>query len=177
MERTEITLMWKQKFIGLGGIFFMLIILSACHGNEPSESNHNQQSSHDHHQEKNVSTEPLKVEILTPDKLPVNQESILEAQLTQGDERVNDAQEVQFEVWQENRKKQSEMINAKREKDGIYIAKKTFQEDGVYYVQAHATARGMHVMPVKKIVVGDGAKDSDKDSPSHEQEQDSDHHH
>lgn len=169
--------MWKKKLIGLGGIFFMLIVLSACHGNEQSERNSEQQSNHDHHQEKNVSTEPLKVEILTPDKLPVNQESILEARLTQGDELVNDAQEVQFEVWKENNKKQSEMIDGKLEKDGVYTAKKTFQEDGIYYVQAHATARGMHVMPIKKIVVGEGAKESDKNPSSQEQEHDSDHHH
>ena len=127
MERTD-SIDVEEKVNRTGWYFLHADRSIACHGNEQSERNSEQQSNHDHHQEKNVSTEPLKVEILTPDKLPVNQESILEARLTQGDELVNDAQEVQFEVWKENNKKQSEMIDGKLEKDGVYTAKKTFKK-------------------------------------------------
>ena len=93
----------------------------------------------------------------------------------QGNEPVHDAQEVQFEVWKENQKKMSEKIAAKLEKDGIYTAKKQFQEDGIYYVQAHVTARGMHVMPVKKLVVG--AEDKQNKTPSQNQSSSQEHHH
>ncbi|WP_166740112.1 hypothetical protein [Halalkalibacterium halodurans] len=30
-----------------------------------------------------------------------------------------------------------------------------FLEDGIYFVQAHVTARGLHVMPTERLIVGD----------------------
>lgn len=168
--------MGNQRLVSLLGLVCMLIFVSACNANTDQESHQeNHQQKHANHQEKNISTDPLKVDIDMPDKLPLNQESLLKARLTQGKEHVDDAQEVQFEIWKENHKKQSEMIDAKLEKEGVYTAKKTFQEDGIYYIQAHATARGMHVMPVKRVVVGKGEKE--KESTSQEQSPQQEHHH
>ncbi len=173
--------MWKPRWISLLGLLFLLLVVSACQTNTDSESKENQQQNHEEHPENTLSTDPLEVEIDLPDQLPVNQETVLKARLTQGKEDVNDAQEVQFEVWKANHKEQSEMIDGELEKDGVYTAKKTFKEDGIYYVQAHATARGMHVMPVKKIVVGEGSKEEKgtkkKEDSSQEQTSHQEHHH
>lgn len=168
--------MWK--LFNLLALCMMVLWISACNGTDsPNNDQANDQNKQTHQQENKISTEPLKVEIEMPDQLPVKQEIVLKARLTQGNEPVNDAQEVEFEVWKANQKKQSEMINGSLEKDGVYTAKKTFQEDGVYYVQAHATARGMHVMPVKKLIIGKGGEESEQESSSHDQQQDSEHHH
>ena len=167
--------MWKQRWIRLLALFVLLFFVAACsdsHVQQRNEGHHQLQTNQQNKQ--NVSAE-LKVELQLPDRIPVNQELILKARLTQGTEPVHDAQEVQFEVWKENQKKKSEKIAAKLEKDGIYTAKKQFQEAGVYYIQAHATARGMHVMPVKKLVVGE------EDQPNNASDQDQslpqEHHH
>lgn len=94
------------------------------------------------------------VDILTPEKLAVNEKVELQAKVTQNNEAVNDAEEVQFEVWESGYRDAGHILNAKLDKDGIYKAEFTFDHDGVYYMFAHTTARGMHVMPKQKIVVG-----------------------
>ena len=55
--------------------------------------------------------------------------------------------------------KESEMIKATHEKDGVYSIRKTFKEAGIYYVQTHVTARDMHVMPKKQFLVGNISKE------------------
>ena len=117
--------MWK--LFNLLALCMMVLWVSACNGTDsPNNDQANDQNKQTHQQENKISTEPLKVEIEMPDQLPVKQEIVLKARLTQGNEPVNDAQEVEFEVWT-NQKKQSEMINGSLEKDGVYTAKKNDQ--------------------------------------------------
>jgi len=46
------------------------------------------------------------------------------------------------------------MIDGEFTEDGVYTAEYTFDHDGVYYMYAHTTARGMHVMPKQQFIVG-----------------------
>ncbi|WP_082193856.1 FixH family protein [Bacillus sp. 37MA] len=87
----------------------------------------------------------------------------MKVRLTQDQENVEDAEDVQFEIWKANSQEESELIEAKYEKEGIYSVKKTFQEDRIYYVQTHVTARGMHVMPKKQFVVGNVSEEAEED--------------
>ena len=48
----------------------------------------------------------------------------------------------------------SEMMDGQLTEDGVYEAKYTFDHDGVYYMFAHTTARGLHVMPKQELTVG-----------------------
>ncbi|BCB02953.1 FixH family protein [Bacillus sp. KH172YL63] len=94
----------------------------------------------------------------------------LSTTVTQGDENVEDAGEVKYEIWQDGHKEESEMIEAKHEKGGIYKAEKSFGEDGMYTVQVHVTARDMHTMPKAQIAIGE------VEAGEHEEAGD-DHHH
>ncbi|KAA0546622.1 hypothetical protein FZW96_15405 [Bacillus sp. BGMRC 2118] len=94
----------------------------------------------------------IEVEILTPENVTADEEIKLSAEVTQGDETVEDANEVMFEVRASGQDK-GEMIDAPHEGDGIYTAEKTFENEGTYIVIAHVTARDMHNMPSKEIVV------------------------
>ena len=78
------------------------------------------------------------------------------AVVTQGDEKVEDADEVVFEVWEEGKKDDSVKIESTNEKDGLYTAETTFDHDGLFHVQVHVTARGLHTMPIKEVTVGNG---------------------
>jgi len=165
--------MWTQRWIGLLALAVMLLVVSACSDHEEQrKKTESSNQTHTQHQVKNDPSAPLKVEIDVPAQVQLNQELELKALLTQGNEPVNDAQEVQFEIWKEKQKKTSEKMDAKLKKDGIYVVNKKFQEEGIYYIQAHATARGMHVMPVKKVVVGEG-----NEKEKHSQEQTESQHH
>lgn len=98
--------------------------------------------------------QPIEVEILTPDTLEAGKEITIEAKVTQGKEAVEDADEVLFELWKDGDENHDE-IEGTHQGEGIYSIKQTFPEDGVYYVIAHVTARNMHNMPKKELIVGD----------------------
>ena len=125
----------------------------------------------------------VKVEILTPEHVDANVPILLEAKVTQGDDVVNDADNVKFEVWQSGMRNAGTMLDGEFVGGGIFQAEMTFDEDGVYYMFAHTNARGMHVMPKQEITVGnpDMSKVLPDDSSIemiHEDEQsDSDHSH
>jgi hypothetical protein len=94
----------------------------------------------------------VEVVIKTPETINVNEEVVIEALVTQGDEKVEDAEKVEFELWKSDQETH-EKILGEHQGNGIYTIKKTFQEAGDYFVIAHVTARDMHNMPKKEFRV------------------------
>lgn len=96
----------------------------------------------------------IEVEIINELALPANTEVELAARVTQGGKFVEDADEVLFEVWASGKRDESIMLEGTLKEDGIYAAQHIFPQDDVYYMFAHTTARGMHMMPKIELVVG-----------------------
>ena len=90
---------------------------------------------------------------ITPKKSEINQPITFKALVTQGDEKVNDADKVTFEIWR-SMDPNHEKIDINKGKEGVYSFTKTFQQDGTYYIISHVTARGMHNMPKTEFVIG-----------------------
>lgn len=103
--------------------------------------------------EANGMIEELVVEIQTPEQVEAGEKFALIAKVTQGEEAVEDAEEVIFEVWESGSPKDSEMIEAKHVGDGIYEAE-TSLDEGMYFTYAHTTARKLHAMPKHQITAG-----------------------
>lgn len=99
-------------------------------------------------------TVEVKADIQTPEKVEVGKEVDLVAHVTQGGKNVDDADEVKFEVWESGDRDNGKMFEGKLDKDGLYQATTKFDHDGVYYMYAHTTARGLHTMPKQKIIAG-----------------------
>lgn len=113
--------------------------------------------------------EMIRVKLMMPDQAKVNEEVALQIKLTQGEKPVDDADHVQFQIWNEQNEPaapsiEEGMMNADELEargavkassvgDGIYEVKHTFQEPGVYVVQAHVTSGAMHTMPRTKVTV------------------------
>lgn len=95
----------------------------------------------------------LEVVIKTPDIVNAKEKVKIDAIVTQGDDKVNDAEEDNFEIWKEGQEKHTKYIGKSQGK-GIYSINNTFSEEGKYYIVAHVTARDMHNMPNKEITVG-----------------------
>lgn len=121
------------------------------------------------HQEKEKEPVFLEVELTSnPEKAEINEEITFEAKVTYGTEEVKDADEVKFEVWRSHAK-EHENIAVEHDENGIYRLKKSFDEEGTYYIIAHVTARSMHYMPKIEFVVGspsepeEGRKSTEKD--------------
>ncbi len=104
--------------------------------------------------------EEVMVEFNTEQQAAVAEEVVLSVSVTQGDEAVEDADEVVYEVWESGDRDNSEMIPAEHTEDGVYEAETSFEEEGLYYMQAHTTARSLHVMPKQEVTVGNPDPDS-----------------
>lgn len=112
--------------------------------------------------------QPIIVDLTVTEEVEVNGPVNMAAVVTHGDEKVEDADEVVFEIWEEGKKDNSVKIESVNEKDGLYTAETTFDHDGLFHVQVHVTARGLHTMPMKEVMVGSGAQDVEKhDSEEH----------
>ncbi|MDQ0270479.1 FixH family protein [Cytobacillus purgationiresistens] len=96
----------------------------------------------------------IDAEIMVPEKIQLNEQVSLAAEVKQGDEVVEEVDEFQFEIQRVGGEGDNELINVSQADNGIYQIKKVFSEAGVYTVQTHVTAMGQHVMPKKRFVVG-----------------------
>ncbi|MBS4209296.1 FixH family protein [Bacillus sp. FJAT-50079] len=143
-------------------ISILTLVLAACGSNENNSG------------EEDV-PEILEVELITPEVADVGETVLLQSIVTQGEEKVTDADEVEFEVWEEGKKEEGEMLEAKNNQDGTYEVDKAFDHDAIYHVQVHVTARGMHVMPKKTITVGDAI--TEQEDHGHEEHDHGDHDH
>ncbi len=123
---------------------FLALIIAAC-GN----------SKEDNGAKEDEKLEAIEAKLDVPEKGEKGEAVSLSTQVTQGDEKVEDAGEVKYEIWKTGHKEESEMIEAEHDKGGIYKAEKTFEEDGMYTVQVHVTARDMHTMPKTEIAIGE----------------------
>lgn len=152
----------------LMSLLFLALFLTGC-GQADSETVNS---------EENDVPEIITAELIVPEELPTDKEAEFLVKVTQGDQPVNNAKEVQFEFWPEFAKENSEKINAVSQGDGIYTINKSFSAAGTYHVQSHVTAESMHVMPEKVFTVS-GKNSSSSGHDAHEMGQDSeaDHHH
>ncbi len=89
----------------------------------------------------------------SPDQLLPNQPVTISAIISQGGDAVNDANKVEFEVWKRG-EKNHEKRKGKHQGEGKYSIERTFPSDGIYYVIAHVSARDMHNMPRRQLIVG-----------------------
>lgn len=147
-------------------IFTIMLLISGCGTTEEK-------------QESNSTVDelvPISVDIsIYPSPIEVNKEVNFEATVTQGDEKVEDASDVEFEIWKDN-EENHEKIKAEHNADGIYSITKSFTDVGAYHVIAHVEARDMHTMPQRDFDVVDlTAMHTETD---HEQQAvEGDHHH
>ncbi|MFD2443015.1 FixH family protein [Bacillus sp. CGMCC 1.16607] len=125
-------------------------------------------SSKKEEQQAEPSLEIIEVNIQIPETINPNEEAVIQAVVTQGKEKVDDANEVKFEIEKVGQQ-EHEMLEAKNEGKGVYSINKTFTENGKYIVTSHVTARGMHSMPNKEFTVGTVEEDhSESDAAGHE---------
>ena len=138
-----------RKVIQLS-IFAMFVLLAAC------SSGHDH--GHDHDNQMALEpTVPVQVEVLTePADIKAGDEVRIMAKVTQGDELVDDADRVKFELWMEGQSDEEHVEMAgEHQGEGIYAITYTFESPGTYYVIPHTDARGMHTMPTATLQVGE----------------------
>ena len=150
-------------------IFAIMLVISGCGTTEEK-------------QESNSSGEefvPVTVDIsIYPSPIEVKKEITIEATVTQGNEKVEDASDVEFEIWKDD-EKSHEKIKAEHQGNGVYSIKKSFANTGAYHVIAHVQARDLHTMPQRDFDVVDlTASQTETDTETdHQHASEGDHHH
>lgn len=144
-------------------MILIVTLLAACNNETDNQDEQDEQEIEE--------PKMLEVEFELPEKADVGETVELKAIVTYGDEKVKDADEVEFEYWEQGNEDDSTFIESTNNEDGTYIAEVTFEKDGVYEIYAHTTARDLHTMPKKAITIGEG------DSVEHHEEHEEGHEH
>jgi len=146
----------------IAGLLLMIIavVLVACGSNDQQTTA----------EETPQSLVPLEAEFHIEEQAEPGDTISLETKVTQGDEDVEDAHEVLYEVWKANDKEHSEMIEASHEGKGIYATEYTVEDEAIYFVQVHVTARDTHVMPRMEITVGNPSIDIEEEQEGSEED-------
>lgn len=128
----------KKRIIYMVSIMLLMGILAAC-GSDEKPNN----------KEEDQLPQMLDVKVKTdPDELSAGKTTQVGAIVTQGEEKVSDADEVLFEIWKEGASEEDHIKKeAERKEDGKYAIDYTFDEKGKYFIIAHVTARDLHNMP------------------------------
>lgn len=140
--------MKKLLFVSLS--ILLILVISACNSTSKHKDNAGEEL-----------PEFVEVELtISPETGQVNEPISIEAKITQGDENVEDADKVTFEIWRSKDEKH-EKIDVTHAEDGIYRLEKSFQQEGTYYIISHVTARDMHNMPKKEFIIGTASEPED----------------
>ncbi|KIL51009.1 FixH family protein [Jeotgalibacillus campisalis] len=117
----------------------------------------------------------VEAEIVIPEDIEAEEAAKLQVEVSQGGEAVEDAHEVIFEIWNDVEGEESEQHEAEHIGEGVYEIDYTFDEDSIYSVQTHITARDMHVMPKKQFTVGEVTEEQMKTAEENAENQKSNH--
>ncbi|RDW16561.1 hypothetical protein CWR48_16075 [Oceanobacillus arenosus] len=111
---------------------------------------------------------PLEVEFSVLETAEVDKVVKLVATVTHGEESVVDADDVTFEIWEQGMEDESTKIEATNNDDGTYSIETTFDHEATYEMYAHVSAKDMHTMPKKSIIIGSGVSHNHDDGQNHE---------
>ncbi|WP_162143465.1 FixH family protein [Alicyclobacillus herbarius] len=90
--------------------------------------------------------------------LQAGQKVTLSVTVTQDGKPINDADMVEFEVWQQGAPaNKHHFLTAKHTGNGVYSAEWTPSTGGAWNVMYHVTARGTHVMEPTRVQIKEGA--------------------
>lgn len=130
-----------MKLVKIFVLIISIAVMSAC-------------SEKDERSSKDFIPQILDVQVaINPEKGEVNNPVVIEAELTYGEKKVTDPDEIEFEVWRSQAEKH-ETYKPENVGEGIFRLEKTFSEEGTYYVYVHVTAENMHSMPKKEFIIG-----------------------
>lgn len=121
--------------------------------------------------------EIITAELSAPAEIPPGETAEFHVTVKQGEQSVDDAEEIEFEFWLTDDKDNSEKMEAVAQGNGVYTVEKSFSESGKYHVQSHVTASSMHVMPVKVFTVSGEEKASSEDHKEEDAAEENHHHH
>ncbi|CAM2784161.1 FixH family protein [Paenibacillus sediminis] len=120
-------------------LIFIVILIAGCSNSAGADD---------------LSLEPIQAVVtISPQQLKTGQLVTFQAKVTQGSKVVDDADKVEFEIWEVQNVNNRVKVPAKHTKDGIYTLDKSFSKAGTYRVYAHVYAHDQHTMPLTEFTI------------------------
>ncbi|MFC4402191.1 FixH family protein [Gracilibacillus xinjiangensis] len=126
-------------------IWLMAVILMACSSNQVKDS-----SAELYHTEY-----PLEADIALPAEMIADQEIEVEILLTKNGQPIEDLEDVQIRIWQDKHGGQTKETIVPYNQEGWYRTNIVLDDDGIYYLQLHASLKNSSIMPTKRFIVGE----------------------
>ncbi len=123
-------------------MFIISLVLAGCSLNQDAASLYKTET-------------PLEAEIKIPESFQANKQEEIKIILTQDGERVQNADFVHMEIEKQDGSVSYHMEETEKKRNGVYIIKKDFKSDGLYYAKLHAGNDGSTIMPQKLFIVGE----------------------
>lgn len=120
--------------------------------------------------------EPLETYIYLPESISADIPETFTVHVTENGELLETADDITIEVWQEAAE-ESQWIEAQSSEAGVYTAEASFEEEGLYYIQAHVSSGDVSSMPVKSFTVGELTEEEQAIVEDEPEEHDEGHHH
>ena len=98
---------------------------------------------------------PLEAEVIVPGLLEATEAATIQVILTQDGEKVETPDYVHLEIWKQDGTVNYGMKEAHNDGNGHYSLSRSFEKEGLYYVQVHASNNGSFIMPTKQFIVGE----------------------
>lgn len=131
-----------RKIICILAVTFLFILGACSNGEKDNKEN---------------STDPVMIDVKVrtePKTLNAGEKAKVVATVSQGGEKVEDAEKVQFEIWKEGTAdNEHDKMEAKHSEGGNYPITYRFKEKGKYFIIAHTYARNLHTMPKIQVDV------------------------
>ncbi|MBA2176479.1 FixH family protein [Halobacillus locisalis] len=161
-----------KKLLILSFILLVSVIATAC-GTSSNEQETTQGSEGTEESSEEQAPEIPVVEVtFESDPLPVEEETTIQATVTQGGEPVEDAEYVDFEIWnKQDGKDNSTTVESEHVGDGVYEITHSFEKAGTYEMFAHTQVGDLHTMPKKTVQVGEKMFMEDEPSETSDDEQ------
>ncbi|AOZ91120.1 FixH family protein [Paenibacillus crassostreae] len=97
---------------------------------------------------------PIEVELsIQPEQIKVNENVIIEVQVTQNKEMVTDADKVLIEIIPSEANGTHVELEASHISDGLYVLETSLDQADTYSVISHVTVGAMHSMPKTNLIV------------------------
>ncbi|MEK5495759.1 FixH family protein [Bacillus sp. FSL M8-0077] len=127
---------------------FLLMFLTACQLNPNTEELYEKPS-------------VIHVNTNIPSHISSPKEQAFRFVIKENSQPIRASSDIKISVWKYGDDRQTP-VKAKWEGEGVYTANYMFPEDGLYDIRLDVTVADQHIMPIKRITVGQLTEDEKK---------------
>ena len=115
----------------------------------------------------------LEADLNAPSETALHEPVTISVRVTLGEEPFTDVENVDFEIWRNGERDSGTTVAAQKADSGVYTLDTSFEEDGIYHIQAYVEADEEHLTSSKRIIAGD-VSETDLEAAEQEFQQEQD---